>query len=114
MSDLSLFENFIEAIAQVLSRALSDKHTETLLGSFSTFQERLRILSVENLKKLDISSGRQKFCKHDGGCKGNCFRGLIRSFFITFALKYGLGFIPSLLFGKIFKKYGIKLTSALV
>jgi hypothetical protein len=43
---LSLWENFIESIAQVLSRALTNDDTEKLLSSFETLQERLRQLSV--------------------------------------------------------------------
>ena len=43
---LSLWENFIESIAQVLSKALTNDDTEKLLSSFETLQERLRQLSV--------------------------------------------------------------------
>ncbi|KAJ3254207.1 hypothetical protein HK103_007452 [Boothiomyces macroporosus] len=102
---LSLWENFIESIAQVLSKALTDKDTEALIVSFNALQERLRQLSVDNLKQLEESkSGRPKLCKHAGSCTGNCIRGWIRSFAITYALKYALGLVPSILTGKIFKR----------
>ncbi|KAI8911714.1 hypothetical protein EDD86DRAFT_188565 [Gorgonomyces haynaldii] len=105
MSALNLWENFIESIAQVLSRALTDKETEKLIVSFQAFQKRLRELSVDNLKRLEsIEKQRSPFCKHGGTCSSNCVGSFIRSFAITYALKYGLGFFPSLLTGTIFKK----------
>ncbi len=103
---LSLWENFIETIAQVLSRALSDQETEQLVGSVSKLQTRLRQISLDNLKRLEEvnGKGRKKICKHKGLCIENCTFGFIRSFIITFGVKYLLGFIPTLLTGKLFKK----------
>ena len=101
---LSIFENFIESIAQVLSKALTDKETEKVISSFGYLQERLRQLSVDNLKHLELNSAARRFCKHNGTCTSNCFFAIFRSFVITYALKYGLGLVPSILSGKIFKK----------
>jgi hypothetical protein len=102
--NLSLWENFIESIAQVLSRALTNDDTEKLIQSFGSLQERLRQLSVDNLKRLEQAPVATKFCKHKDSCAGNCARSVLRSFVITYALKYLLGFVPSLFTGKIFKK----------
>jgi hypothetical protein len=101
--NLSLWENFIESIAQVLSKALTNDDTEKLINSFGSLQERLRQLSVDNLKRLE-NSNVTTFCKHKGSCTGNCARSILRSFVITYILKYLLGFVPSLLTGKILKK----------
>jgi hypothetical protein len=102
--NLSLWENFIESIAQVLSKALTNDDTEKLIHSFGSLQEKLRQLSVDNLKRLENTTASTRFCKHKGSCTGNCFRSVLRSFIITFVLKYLLGFVPSLLTGKIAKK----------
>jgi hypothetical protein len=100
-----VWENFIESIAQVLSRALTDKETEKLLSSFDTLQTRLRELSVDNLKRLeDKSSSKSVFCKHSGTCYSNCISSFIRSFLISFAVKYGFALLPSLTTGKLFRK----------
>ncbi|KAI8902728.1 hypothetical protein BC833DRAFT_654540 [Globomyces pollinis-pini] len=101
---LSLWENFIESIAQVLSRALSTKDTEKVIISFNVLQDRLRQLSVDNLNRLELRSKFPRKCKHSGTCTGNCIKAVFRSFAITYALKYAMGLIPSLLTGKIFKQ----------
>ena len=114
--NLSLWENFIEAIAQILSRALSDNETEKLVGSVGgiptkaymitliAFQKRLREISVENFNKFEKDAKSKRFCKHKGSCTDNCLFSILRSFSITFGVKYLLGFVPSLLTGKIFKR----------
>ena len=52
---LSLYENFIEAIAQVLSKALSNEETEKVIKSFSSLQERLRQISRHSRLILGIT-----------------------------------------------------------
>ena len=52
---LSLYENFIEAIAQVLSKALSNEDTEKVIKSFSSLQERLRQISRHSRLILGIT-----------------------------------------------------------
>lgn len=39
------WENFLEAIAALLSKALTDKETEKVIAGFSNFQQRLQRLS---------------------------------------------------------------------
>nr|KAJ3405785.1 hypothetical protein HK105_003663 [Polyrhizophydium stewartii] len=102
---MSFLENFIESVAQVLSLALTDKETERLLSSFTALQQRLRELSVDNLRRLEAQSRKRKLlCKHPGPCAVNATRSFVRSFAITYALKYALGFVPAVLTGKAFIK----------
>ncbi|KAH6570204.1 hypothetical protein BASA50_004996 [Batrachochytrium salamandrivorans] len=104
-SSLGLWENFVESIAQVLSQALTDRETEQLLSSFTTLQQRLRQLSVDNLRRLETESRRKSAtCKHHGTCRINTGRAFVRSFVITYCLKYALGFFPALITGKAFSK----------
>jgi hypothetical protein len=102
-ASLSLWENFLESIAQVLSKALTTDDTEVLIASFSSLQKRLRQLSLDNLRRINVEE-KTKFCKHKDNCSGNCLRSILRSFAITYVLKYFLGFVPNLLTGKIFKR----------
>eukprot|EP00842_Homolaphlyctis_polyrhiza_P006051 jgi/Hompol1/6447/HPOL_001712-RA len=102
-ASLNLWENFVESIAQVLSQALTDKETEKLVSSFQALQQRLRQLSVENLRRLEQQAKEKAYsCKHHGTCVSNTLRAFIRSFVITYALKYALGFFPAVLTGKAF------------
>lgn len=39
------WENFLEAIAALMSKALTDKETENVLAGFNNFQQRLQRLS---------------------------------------------------------------------
>jgi len=39
------WENFLEAIAALMSRALTDKETEKVISGFTNFQQRLQRLS---------------------------------------------------------------------
>jgi hypothetical protein len=39
------WENFLEAIAALISKALTDKETEKVIAGFSNFQQRLQRLS---------------------------------------------------------------------
>ncbi|KAI8928387.1 hypothetical protein BC831DRAFT_448558 [Entophlyctis helioformis] len=103
--NLSLYENFIESIAHVLSQALTDDETEKLLSSFTALQQRLRQLSTDNLRRLEAQTRVKKVvCKHPGPCASNALRAVVRSFIITYGLKYALGFVPAILTGKAFKE----------
>ncbi|KAJ3068015.1 hypothetical protein HDU98_008808 [Podochytrium sp. JEL0797] len=96
--------SFIESIAQVMSRALTDEETEKLLTSFRALQSRLKDLSTENLKRLEAESKAQRpFCKHKGTCSGNAFRGLVKAFLTLYAVKYGLSFVPALITGQVWR-----------
>ncbi|KAJ3108994.1 hypothetical protein HK100_003371, partial [Physocladia obscura] len=121
---------FIESIAQVMSRALTDDETglqkyfqllqfinsvaqSPLQKSFSRLSELckrdLRIYP-HNLKRLEVEAKvRRPFCKHKGTCSGNAIRGLIRAFFTLYLVKYGLSFVPALITGQIWKKPSLML-----
>ena len=102
---LNLWENFIESIAQVLSRALTDKETEQLINSFKSIQSKLRQLSSADLQSLEVASQiKTPYCKHKGSCSSNCLGSFIRSYVISYGLKYALGFFPAVLMGKAFKE----------
>ncbi|KAJ3204305.1 hypothetical protein HK099_001199, partial [Clydaea vesicula] len=103
--NLSFLENFVESIALILSRGLTDTETEKVLTSWNSFQARLRRLSAENLRKVKEEAVLVRpYCKHPLGCTQNALRGFIKSFFVCYIVKYGLGFFPALLMGKLFKK----------
>ncbi|ORY50310.1 hypothetical protein BCR33DRAFT_781068 [Rhizoclosmatium globosum] len=107
LMNLDFFENFIESIAQVMSRALTDEETEKLLTSFQTLQSRLKHLSTENLKRLEAEShALRPYCKHKGSCSGNALRGLVKAFLTLYVVKYGLSFFPALIMGQVWKKWG--------
>nr|KAJ3418899.1 hypothetical protein HK105_007688 [Polyrhizophydium stewartii] len=95
---MSFLENFIESVAQVLSLALTDKETERLLSSFTALQQRLRELSVDNLKRLEAESReRERLCQHPGPCAVNAGRSFVR----TFAITYGKAFTKPRILVKI-------------
>lgn len=101
------YENFIEAIAQLVSRALTDKETEAIIQGFKSFQEKLRRLSSENLKRLTLESTkpRSSLCKHEGkSCSQNVTRGFAKAFIVSYAVKYLIAVAPALLTGQVFKK----------
>ncbi|ORZ15944.1 hypothetical protein BCR42DRAFT_327906 [Absidia repens] len=107
----SYYENFIESLAQIVSKLLTDKETEAVLKSIRSFQERLNRLSSQNLSRLnlEVSSSRPpsqpSICKHEGKtCSQNCSRGFIKAYVVAFVVKYLIGVLPLLLTGKIFKK----------
>ncbi|KAI8844848.1 hypothetical protein BC829DRAFT_400161 [Chytridium lagenaria] len=82
-----------------MSRALTDTETEKLLSSFQALHARLRILSSENLRRLEAESHVQRpFCKHKGTCTGNAARGMLKAFAILYAIKYAL------ITGQIYRK----------
>ncbi|KAI9271983.1 hypothetical protein BY458DRAFT_533404 [Sporodiniella umbellata] len=110
---LSYYENFLESLAQIVSKLLTDRETETVLSSIRTFQEKLRQLSSRNLQRLNLEitaseKGQSSRCKHtDKTCAQNCTRGFVRTFAVAYSIKYVIGILPSLLTGKIFKKPAI-------
>ncbi|ORZ14649.1 hypothetical protein BCR42DRAFT_461344 [Absidia repens] len=108
----SYYENFIESLAQIVSKLLTDKETETILTSILSFQERIKRLSSQNLKRLNVeldttthlAEAPTYVCKHEGKtCAQNCTRGFIKAYAVAFSVKYLIGIIPSLLTGKLFK-----------
>ncbi|KAI8061123.1 hypothetical protein BC940DRAFT_245482 [Gongronella butleri] len=104
----SYYENFIESLAQIVSKLLTDKETEAVLRSIRSFQERLKRLSSQNLSRLNLEMSQapvSHFCKHEGKtCTQNCTRGFIKAYTVAFGLKYLLGVVPLLVSGKVFKK----------
>lgn len=95
---------------------------EKVISSWNSFQSRLRELSSENLKRLKLEQNiKRPFCKHKNVCSLNAIRGFIKTFVTAYAVKYGscfplmyclilfprflgLGFLPALLMGKLFKQ----------
>ncbi|KAJ1554084.1 hypothetical protein HK096_005099, partial [Nowakowskiella sp. JEL0078] len=107
---LNFWENFIESIAQVMSRALTDDESERLLSSFQSFHARLRQLSSDNLRQLALEAPvKRPFCKHKGTCTHNAIRGFLQTFAIAYATKYALSFFPALIMGKIYRNPSILL-----
>ncbi|KAI9303803.1 hypothetical protein BJ944DRAFT_256600 [Cunninghamella echinulata] len=104
----SYYENFIESLAQIVSKLLTDKETEAVLSSIRSFQERLKRLSSQNLSRLNLEITKKQpthYCKHVGKtCTQNCTRGFIKAYVVAFAVKYLIGVLPLLLTGKLFKK----------
>lgn len=41
----SYYENFLESLAQIISKLLTDKETEAVLSSIRSFQDKLKRLS---------------------------------------------------------------------
>ncbi|KAH8554634.1 hypothetical protein BGW37DRAFT_511817 [Umbelopsis sp. PMI_123] len=109
----SYYENFLELLAQILSRAVTTKEQEAILQGLKDFQEKLRRLSSQNLRRLQLEisekeAQRPSFCKHEGKtCAQNCTRGFIRAFVMSFGIKYLVAILPALLTGKLFKKPGL-------
>jgi hypothetical protein len=42
------YENFLESLAQIVSKLLTDQETETVISSIRSFQEKLKRLSRYN------------------------------------------------------------------
>ena len=104
-SFLSSFgDNFVESVALILSRGLTDSETEQIVSSWTAFQRKLKKLSAENLKKLEIESVTVRpYCKHQGSCASNAVRGFVKSFIVIYGIKYGLGLTASLVSGQLFR-----------
>ncbi|KAF9431994.1 hypothetical protein BGZ76_011442 [Entomortierella beljakovae] len=112
MDPTSTWENFLEAIAGLLSKALTDKETEKVIAGFNNFQQRLQRLSSQNLLRLNLEiTSREKRvnkCKHEGKtCTQNVTRGFVKTWFTAYIIKYLLGVVPALLTGKAFKNPSI-------
>ncbi|GAA5805427.1 hypothetical protein HPULCUR_010943 [Helicostylum pulchrum] len=109
----SYYENFLESLAQLVSKLLTDQETEKVISSIRSFQEKLKRLSSQNLSRLNIEisaseKARPNLCRHEGkSCTQNCTRGFIKTFTVAFAVKYLIGILPTLLTGNIFKRPGI-------
>ncbi|KAI7857821.1 hypothetical protein BDC45DRAFT_477506 [Circinella umbellata] len=122
----SYYENFLESLAQIVSKLLTDRETETVLASIRSFQDKLKRLSSQNLTRLSLEAteaakqrretsarkGRQSttspYCHHEGKtCTQNCARGFLKAFAVGFSMKYLIGVLPALLMGKVFKRPSI-------
>ncbi|KAG0339378.1 hypothetical protein BG004_006837 [Podila humilis] len=107
------WENFLEAIARLLSKALTDKETEKVITGFNNFQQRLQRLSSHNLQRLnseitETSRKRVNKCQHEGKtCSQNVTRGFVKTWMIAYLMKYAIGVLPALLKGKVFKNPSI-------
>ncbi|KAI8064784.1 uncharacterized protein B0P05DRAFT_554256 [Gilbertella persicaria] len=110
---ISYYENFLESLARIVSKLLTDQETETVISSIRSFQERLKRVSSQNLSRLsmEISAAENPspgLCRHEGKtCTQNCTRGFIKTFTVAFAVKYLIGVLPTLLSGKILKRPGV-------
>ncbi|KAF9918365.1 hypothetical protein BX616_009158 [Lobosporangium transversale] len=106
------WENFLEAIAGLLSKALTDKETEKVIAGFNNFQQRLQRLSSHNLRRLhlEITENEKQInkCKHEGKtCTQNVTRGFFKTWAIGYVAKYLIAVLPALLTGKAFKNPNI-------
>ncbi|KAI9316258.1 hypothetical protein BX666DRAFT_220836 [Dichotomocladium elegans] len=113
----SYYENFLESLAQIVSKLLTDKEAETVLASIRSFQDKLRRLSSQNLTRLQLEATaaakeRQRigpnYCQHQGKtCTQNCTRGFLKAFAAGFSIKYLIGILPLLVTGRLFKRPGL-------
>ncbi|KAG0174947.1 hypothetical protein DFQ28_003628 [Apophysomyces sp. BC1034] len=109
----SYYENFLESLAQIVSKLLTDKETEAVLTSIRSFQDKLKRLSSQNLSRLRLELAHEekkglRLCKHEGKtCTQNCTRGFVKAFVVAFSVKYLIAILPPLLTGKVFKRPGI-------
>ncbi|KAF9430590.1 hypothetical protein BGZ94_005924 [Podila epigama] len=106
------WENFLEAIAALLSKALTDKETEKVIAGFNNFQQRLQRLSSHNLQRLNLeitqTNKRVNRCKHEGKtCSQNVTRGFLKTWMVAYLVKYAIGVLPVILRGKVFKNPSI-------
>ncbi|KAI8368654.1 hypothetical protein EDC96DRAFT_505113 [Choanephora cucurbitarum] len=110
----SYYENFLESLARIISKLLTDKETEAVISSIKSFHERLRRISSQNLNRLQLEisfasdSSKPTLCRHQGKtCTQNCTRGFVKTFTVAFAVKYLIGILPALLSGRLQKRPGI-------
>ncbi|KAF9953389.1 hypothetical protein BGZ70_000263 [Mortierella alpina] len=106
------WENFLEAIAALISKALTNKETEKVIAGFGNFQQRLQRLSSHNLQRLNLeiteSAKRVNRCKHEGKtCSQNVTRGFLKTWVVAYLAKYLIAVLPALLKGKVFKNPSI-------
>ncbi|KAG0354793.1 hypothetical protein BC939DRAFT_405705 [Gamsiella multidivaricata] len=105
-------ENFLEAIAALTSKFLTDKETEKIVAGFNNFQQRLQRLSSHNLQRLNLEITQNKKqvnrCKHEGKtCAQNVTRGFLKTWVVAYLVKYVIAILPALLKGKILKNPSI-------
>ncbi|KAJ1982267.1 hypothetical protein H4R35_000358 [Dimargaris xerosporica] len=110
-----LLENFLEVVARLTSRALTDRETEQLVYHFRSFHERIKRASQQNLAQLatgsplselrphtpqlsatngdalsslaQLSARTPAHCRHTGkSCAQNALRGFVKSFAISYGL----------------------------
>ncbi|KAF9370528.1 hypothetical protein CPB97_002675 [Podila verticillata] len=103
------WENFLEAIASLMSKALTNKEAEKVIAGVDSFRDRLHRLSSHNLEQLNLqltqNDKRVSKCKHEGKtCQQNVTRGFLKTWVIAYLVKYAIGILPALLTGKVFKK----------
>ncbi|KAI8369438.1 uncharacterized protein BYT42DRAFT_584481 [Radiomyces spectabilis] len=106
----SYYENFLEILAQIVSKLLTDKETEAVVASLRSFQDRLKRLSSQSFSRLRLElsiaeKDHAPFCHHAGKtCIQNSLRGFIKAFSVAFTVKYLIGILPALLTGKLLKR----------
>ncbi|KAI8990080.1 hypothetical protein BDB01DRAFT_779981 [Pilobolus umbonatus] len=104
------YENFLESLARIVSKLLTDEETETFLSSIRSFQEKLGRLSSHNLVRLNMEitkaeEEKKSVCQHKGKtCTQNATRGFIKTFTVGFVVKYLINILPLLVTGKLLKK----------
>ncbi len=87
---------WIESVTQLLAKLLTDKETEHVIHRLTTIQKQLK-------KQPTVSISNS--CKHEMSCFIHAFRGLSRTFVISFLVKHAIYVLPLLRkgFGNIFK-----------
>ncbi|KAG0350365.1 hypothetical protein BG005_010108 [Podila minutissima] len=106
------WENFLEAIASLMSKALTNKEAEKVIAGVDSFRDRLHRLSSHNLEQLNLqltqNEKRVSKCKHEGkSCQQNVTRGFLKTWVIAYLVKYAIGILPALLAGKLLKNPSI-------
>ncbi|KAI9030784.1 hypothetical protein CLU79DRAFT_731467 [Phycomyces nitens] len=113
---VAYYENFLESIAQIVSKLLADKEAEAMLKSLQSLEENVRRLSSKSLSKLGIEfttldNSRSekmlgtKLCKHKGTtCTQNSFRAFTKAFGVAFIVKYLVGLSQAILSGDLLKR----------
>ncbi|CDS09533.1 hypothetical protein LRAMOSA10893 [Lichtheimia ramosa] len=113
---VSYYENFLESLARIVSKLLTDRETEAVLSSIRSFQDKLHRMSSQNLLRLQMEATSQDNpqkappyqCKHQGKtCSQNCTRGFLKAFAVGFSIKYLIAILPALLTGRVFKRPSI-------
>ncbi|KAL0088045.1 hypothetical protein J3Q64DRAFT_1723811 [Phycomyces blakesleeanus] len=113
---VAYYENFLESIAQIVSKLLADKEAEAMLKSLQSLEENVRRLSSKSLSKLGIEfttldNSRSekmlgtKLCKHKGStCTQNSFRAFTKAFGVAFIVKYLVGLSQAILSGDLLRR----------
>ncbi|KAI8378606.1 hypothetical protein BD560DRAFT_389872 [Blakeslea trispora] len=110
----SYYENFLESLARIVSKLLTDRETEAVISTIKSFHERLRRISSQNLNRLQLDlsfasdSSKPTLCRHQGkSCTQNCTRGFVKTFTVAFVVKYLIGILPALISGRLQKRPSI-------